>query len=342
VPLLSIGEARAAANGTHLRVRGVVTAQSGLLEAGSAVVQDSTGAILVRLASSVGGLALREFVELDGTRSTKAGMLSLRVTKPPLRLGAQSDPEPIRRATGALGEVDEARLVIARGAVSTAVSRSRSGAVSFAIDDGSGPIRVTISPRSGIAGAAIRRGAWLELRGALGQETTAKAPLKGYRLWPRALVDLRLIAAPPAAASATTTCCAAVAQATVHLPPSGQLPDSVLGDVVLPVPGISPSLAHPNPTGSPTLVMTAVGHGATPPDRAPRAAGLVVSGMGLVALVGLAAWFGRRRRHGEEWPSAEIARSEVDTEAAQASPHLSLVRVPPADAQEERRILPPT
>ncbi len=342
VPLLSIGEARAASNGTHLRIRGMVTAQSGLLEAGSAVLQDSTGAILVRLASSAGSLALGEFVELDGTRSTKAGMLSLRVTKPPLRLGTQPDPEPMRRATGALGEADEARLVIARGAVSTAVSRSRVGAVSFAIDDGSGPIRVTISPRAGIGGAALKRGAWLELRGVLGQETTAKAPLKGYRLWPRASTDLRVIGAPPAAASATTTCCVAVPQGTVHRPASGQLPDAVLGDVVLPASGISPSLARPNPTSSPTLVMTAAGHGATLPDREPRAAGLVVSGMGLVALAGLAAWFGRRRRRGEEWPSAEIARSEVEIEAAQASPHLSLVRVPAADSQEERRILPPT
>jgi LPXTG-motif cell wall-anchored protein len=89
-------------------------------------------------------------------------------------------------------------------------------------------------------------------------------------------------------------------------------------------------------------VTTAAGEEATPPDRAPRAAAQVVTGMGLVALAGLAAWFGRRRRRGEPWPSAEIACSEVDIEAAQASPHLSLVRVPPADAQEERRILPPT
>ena len=313
VPLVSIGEARAAANGMHQRIRGVVTAPSGLLEAGSAIVQDSTGAILVRLGGNAGSLALGQFVELDGIRSTKAGMLSLGVTKSPLRVGTQSDPEPLRRATGALGEAEEARLVIARGVVSTAVSHTRSGAVSFAIDDGSGPIRVTISPHAGIASGAIRRGAWLELRGVLGQETTAKAPLEGYRLWPRASVDLRVIAAPVAGAPATRTCCAAVDQPAVHQPDSGQLQDSLLGDVVLPAPGISPSLARPNPTRFPRSATTTPAHGATAPNRGPRAAGLVVSGMGLVALAGLAAWFGRRRgRNGE------------------------------GDPQEERRILPPT
>ena len=101
-------------------------------------------------------------------------MLSLRVSQPPLRLGTQADPAPIRKPTGALGEAEEARLVIARGMVSTAVSRPKGGAVSFSIDDGSGPIRVTISPRSGIATGAIKRGAWLELRGVLGQETTRR------------------------------------------------------------------------------------------------------------------------------------------------------------------------
>ena len=106
-------------------------------------------------------------------------MLSLRVTKPRAPPRNAGDPTPTRRATGALGEADEARLVITRGVVSTAVSRPRGGAVSFAIDDGSGPIRVSISPRSGIATGSIKRGAWLELRGVLGQETTSKAPLRG-------------------------------------------------------------------------------------------------------------------------------------------------------------------
>lgn len=341
VPLVSISEARAAATGVHLRIRGVLTAQSGLLEAGSAVVQDSTGGILIRLGSDAESLALGQFVELDGTRSTKAGMLSLRVTKPPLRLGTQADPEPLRRATGALGEAEEARLVIARGVVSTPVSRPRGGSTSFAIDDGSGPIRVTVSSRAGIASGSITRGAWLELRGVLGQQTTGKAPRDGYRLWPRLPADLRVIAAPVAGAAGTTGCCAAVDDATKHLPAGGQLEDALQGDVVPPAPGTPPTLARPHPTSPPRAVTTKVAeHPATVNDGAPLAAGLLVSGMGLAAIAALVAWFARRRP-GDDPPSANQAPAALETEAVPASPHLSLLRPEAGDAQDERRILPP-
>ena len=304
-PLVSIGETRATAIGTHLRIRGVVTAQSGLLEAGSATVQDSTGAILVRMGSGAGSLSLGQFVELDGTRATKAGMLSLRLTSPPVLLGTQADPTPVRRATGALGEADEARVVIARGVVSTAVSRPRGGAVSFAIDDGSGPIRVTISAHSGAATGSIKRGGWIELRGVLGQQTTGTAPLRGYRLWPRTRADLHLIAAPVAGGGAATG-------PSTGQPPAGAQPRGAeQGAVVIPRPGLPPILARPHATLPPAGPMTATQPGSAG-GHARGEAGLVVSGMGLAAIAGLAAWLGRRRRHEQ------------------------------ADAREERRILPPT
>ncbi len=340
VPLVSIGEARGAATGTHLRVRGVVAAQSGLLEAGSAVVQDSTGAILVRMGSRAGSLALGQLVEVDGVRATKAGMLSLRVTKPPLHLGTLADPTPIRRATGALGEADEAHLVITRGMVSTAVSRPKGGAVSFSIDDGSGPIRVTISPRSGVATAAIKRGAWLELRGVLGQATTSKAPLKGYRLWPRMRADLVVMATPVAGAGATSTCCNGRGPSAVpHA--GGFLPSSPQGDLAAPGQGIPPIIARPHPTFAAAPPITTGQPTATEP-RAPGEAGLVVSGMGLAALAGLAAWFGRRRRHGSGHLASELEPGTLETGPDSLIPHLSVLRVEAEDAQDERRILPPT
>ncbi len=328
-----IGEARAAAVGTHLRIRGVVTAQSGLLEAGSAVVQDSTGAILVRLGSKAGSLSLGQFVELEGTRATKAGMLSLRVTKPALRLGTLADPTPIRRATGALGEAEEAIVVIARGKVSTAVSRPRSGAVSFSIDDGSGPIRVTISPRASIATGAIKRGAWLELRGVLGQETTSKEPLKGYRLWPRMRADLHLIAAPVAGGGATTPCCAPSS-------PSATPAGTGQGHAVLPG-GVPPTLGRPHPTiAAPTRVTTEPPSGKD--ESSPREAGLIVSAMGLAALAGLAAWFGRRSRPGGLPTEGEHPSEQIEGSTGTAGPHLSLLRIEAEEPAKERRILPPT
>jgi hypothetical protein len=183
--LVTVAEARAAPTGARLRIRGVVTLPSGLVEPASAVVEDASAAILVRLGDEAGTLRRGELVELSGTRSTKSGMLSLRVAAPPLRLGFRAEPAPIRLATGRAGEVHEARLVLVRGAVSGRVTRSTSGAVSFDVDDGTGPLHVVVAPRTGITVNGIAKGAWLDIRGVLGQQTTGSQPLRGYRVWPR-------------------------------------------------------------------------------------------------------------------------------------------------------------
>ena len=340
-PLVSISEARAAATGTHLRIRGVVTSPSGVIEAGSAVLQDATAAILVRIGTDVGTLALGQLVELDGTRSTKAGMLTLRVSSAPLYLGTQADPEPIRRATSALGEAEEARLVIVRGAISTSISRPRGGSVSFAIDDGSGPIRVTISSRANISTVSLARGVWLELRAVLAQETTGSAPTSGYRLWPRIPADLRVIATAVSAASQ-----AGAGQTTQRSPASGNLPDALEGAAQRsPQQGTAPILARQQPTSSPPQVSTADPPSGVARDSGAPAGGLVVSGMGLAALAGVAAWFGRRRDPEDDPPGAMDVPDAPDAPAGgdlPGKPRLSVLRLEAADARNERRILPPT
>ncbi|MEX0626847.1 MAG: lamin tail domain-containing protein [Chloroflexota bacterium] len=340
--LVSISEARAAATGTHLRIRGVVTAPSGLIESGSAVIQDATAGILVRLGADVGSLALGQLVELDGTRSTKAGMLSLRVATSPRYLGTQAEPEPLRRATGALGEGEEARLVVVRGAISTAISRPRGGNVSFAIDDGSGPIRVSISSRSGISGGSLTRGAWLEVRAVLAQQTTGSAPSSGYRLWPRTAADLRVIASPVTGSTQPLACCAFV-QTAQHSLPTGDLGNALHDQVDAPlIARTPPTLARPQPTSSSRPISTIERGTASVTDHQAPAAGLVVSGMGLAALAGLAAWFGRRRGPDGDQPiDAELPEAHEGM-AAQGGPRLSVLRVEANDARNERRILPPT
>jgi hypothetical protein len=318
----------------------VVTAPSGLIEPGSAVIQDATGAILVRIGADVGTLALRQLVELDGTRSTKAGMLTLRVATPPLHLGTQPDPEPIRRATGALGEAEEARLVIARGAISTAISRPRGGNVSFAIDDGSGPIRITISSRSDISSASLTRGAWLELRAVLAQETTGSAPTSGYRLWPRMPADLRVLASPVGGSIQPA------APTTQHGSTTGSLPDPLeRAAEAAPRQGTAPILVRQLATSSPPPVSTSEQEVASAQDLGAPAGGLVVSGMGLAALAGLAAWLGRRRGPDDAPPAAAEGPEQPEvpeTPAAMTIPRLSVLRAEHDDAQNERRILPPT
>jgi hypothetical protein len=109
---------------------------------------------------------------------------------------------------------------------------------------------------------------------------------------------------------ATTPCCAASSPSAGQPTVGGQLPDTPR-EAVTPWGSIPPTFARPHPTLPPAAPMTAT-QPAAAERRSPKEAGLIVSGMGLAAIAGLAAWFGHRRRPEE------------------------------ADAHEERRILPPT
>ncbi|MGI8658688.1 MAG: lamin tail domain-containing protein [Candidatus Limnocylindria bacterium] len=192
--VMTIAQARAAAKNTRLTLRGVVTLGSGVLNAETAVVQDATGAILVRLGDEAGGLALGELVEIAGTRSTKSGMESVRTSVAPRRLGSADQPEPRPIRTGDAAEALEAHLVIARGAVVASARKSSSGSVSLDIDDGSGPQRVVVGAGVGVDHASMAAGMWIEVQGVLGQETTGALPLRGYRIWPRSDADIRITA----------------------------------------------------------------------------------------------------------------------------------------------------
>ena len=203
--VLSIAAARAAPVNSRLTVRGVVTLPTGLGEEGNAAVQDSSGAILLRLGDEAGSLAMGQLVEVAGTRSTKSGMETIRVTVPPRELGTQAQPDPLRRDTGALGEAQEAMLVVTRGEVTLTPRHTSAENVYFDIDDGSGPTRVFVSPRAGIATDAILLGSEVEVVGVLGQETTGKLPDRGYRLWPRRSGDLRVVGAAPGVSSSGST-----------------------------------------------------------------------------------------------------------------------------------------
>jgi len=204
-PLMSIAQARQAAVGTGVRVRGVVTAPSGLIDPTSAVLQDASGGIVVRLADEAGRLARGQLVELSGVRSTKSGMLTLRVSSPPTRLGTQAEPVASRAATGQLGEALEAQLVVARGVLTDKPRRSSAGSLSFGIDDGTGEIRVFIGRGASIESSTLVVDAWVEIRGVLGQETSGTQPDRGYRIWPRDAADVRLLAAPVATSGASGT-----------------------------------------------------------------------------------------------------------------------------------------
>ena len=192
--VIPIAAARAAAKNARVTVRGVVTLASGTVEAGSAAIQDATGAILLRLGDEAGSVSLGQLVEVTGMRSTKSGMETLRVSAAPRTLG--NAPEPAARAlrSGDAGETGEAQLVIVRGSVVANARTASSGTVSFEIDDGSGPLRIVFGATLAADADEFVTGTWIEVRGVLGQDTTGAQPLRGYRVWPRDSGDVRILA----------------------------------------------------------------------------------------------------------------------------------------------------
>ena len=193
--LMTIAAARAAPTNEHVTVRGVITLGSGTIEAESAVVQDATGAILLRLGEDVGQLVRGELVEAEGVRSTKSGMESLRLSVPPRRIGTAPDPAPRALRTGDAGEGAEAEVVLVRGTIVANARRASSGTVSFEIDDGSGPLRVVLGASLQAADDHLAAGSWVQVTGVLGQETTGAEPTLGYRVWPRHPQEVRVLTA---------------------------------------------------------------------------------------------------------------------------------------------------
>jgi hypothetical protein len=202
--VVSIAAARSEPFNARVTVRGIVTLPSDLAQEGTAAIQDSSGGILLRLSDEAGSVRLGELVEVSGTRSTLAGMETIRIVDQARHLGTQAQPDARRRGTGALGEADEAVLVVVRGAVATAPRRTSAENVYFDMDDGSGPIRVFVTPGASISTDGVLLGSWLEVSGVLGQETTGRLPDRGYRIWPRTDQDLKIIAGPAGAAGGSS------------------------------------------------------------------------------------------------------------------------------------------
>jgi hypothetical protein len=192
--VISIADARAASVGAIVRIRGVVTLPTGLVETGSAVIADPSGAILIRSSSNLAPLRRGQLVELTGTRSTRSGMASVRIGEPALVLGTQPDPAAPTRATGQFREADEALLVVVRGVVGDGPRRTSGGSLTLTLNDGSGELRVFVAGATGITAGSLPSGSWVEVRGVVGQQTTGSAPTSGYRLWPRDRADVRVIA----------------------------------------------------------------------------------------------------------------------------------------------------
>lgn len=189
----SIAAARAAPTGTPLTLRGVVTMPSGVVDAETAVIQDDTGAIVLRGDAQAAPMRAGELVEVSGVRSTKSGMETLRATSEPRVLASGAGPVPTAALTGDVSEELEAHLVLVAGRLLASARRAASGTVSFDIDDGTGAVRVVMPASLQADDSALVSGVSVEVVGVVGQETTAADPLAGYRIWPRTAAEVRVL-----------------------------------------------------------------------------------------------------------------------------------------------------
>jgi len=339
-PLVTVGAARALPTGARVRLRGVVTLGPGLVDDTTAIVQDATGAIELRLGTVGGALRRGQLVEVEGTRSTRAGMLTLRVVTEPRQLGRRGEPAAPRIATGDAAESLEARLVRVIGRVASSPTRASTGSVSFGVDDGSGELRATVPAAVGLRDPRLVRGAMVELVGALRQQTTASQPERGYRLWLRAAADLRVGARPAAAPSGTRSTSAGPRHTSSGpLAASERTPGGVAA-------GGSPS---PPPSGQgaprPQLVTRRSSSSRPAASRAPQSAtrtasaapgpawlaivSLCLALASFALLAALAARTGALTRLRARWQARPAAlgskHAEASSSAAVGSPDLTLV-----------------
>jgi hypothetical protein len=304
-PYISIAAARVVESGTAVRVRGVVTLPTGLVDEGTAAIADPSGSIILRLGDAAGTLRLGQWVEVAGVRSTKSGMATIRVGAAPLVLGQQPDPTPLRRPTGGISEAQEAVLVVIRGAVTAGPQRSSAGSVSVTLDDGSGAAKVLVYPRAGASTSGIRKGAWVEVVGVVGQQTTKAEPTSGYRIWPRVAADVRLVAS----ATSPATTGGSGGSSSVRGGGSGA-PIADPRTSVIPVPGTgltlgSVSLAAPEADASAEPGETGDQASRTPPLPAPTIP-LLGSTLAAAGLLGLL-----MTRHGTPQRVMEVIRRRL-------------------------------
>jgi hypothetical protein len=193
---VTVAEARAAAPGTRLTVRAVVTLPPGIVDPETAVIQQDGAAIVLR--GDLPPLRSGDLVEATGTRSTKAGMETLRISGEVTVLGSGAAPTAASLRTGDIGEAVEAVRVRVEGTLPRSARRAASGTVSFDVDDGTGPVRVVLPAALAADDGPLVAGAVVTVTAVVGQETTGAEPHAGYRLWPSSpgAVTLRSAADP--------------------------------------------------------------------------------------------------------------------------------------------------
>ena len=189
---ISIAAARLQPIGAHVLVAGVVTAPAGPILGDSVIaIEDAGAGIYVRLPAGAPLVTLGQAVAVGGVLAAPYGNLELRPTASEVRaLGSGAVPTPRMLTAADLGEATEGLL--ARISVTVdSVEASTSGSVTLLVHDASGSTRVFLHAPLGAVAADFKAGQVIDAVGLIGDR------LGLYRLWPRYLADVVVVAQPP-------------------------------------------------------------------------------------------------------------------------------------------------
>ena len=190
---ITIGEARARSVGTVVSVVGVVTAEAGRLGLPPVIViADASAGIAVRLPDGMIAPARGRLVRVTGATSAPYGQLEIRPARGGLLdLGDGTLPDALHMTGARLGEATEGRLVILTGTQVAAAKRSATGDITVDVRDAAGAtVRIMADASSGITIADLEAGVTHGFTGIVGQRSSKKGVLDGYRLWLRDRADI--------------------------------------------------------------------------------------------------------------------------------------------------------
>ena len=187
--LTSIGEARLRPVGSHVRVRGVVTAEPGRIGTPALfVIQDVTAGLAVRRLDGMNVPSRGSLIEVAGVLAAPNGQLELRFSDAAalVNIGSSVLPSPLAIDGAQLAEATESRLVAIKGLLVEGPTKATSGDLGmYLIDAAGGRFRAMADSSSGLAASDFPRGRAYSLTGIVGQHASRKGALDGYRVWLR-------------------------------------------------------------------------------------------------------------------------------------------------------------
>ncbi|HET8786988.1 MAG TPA: hypothetical protein VFM38_15245, partial [Candidatus Limnocylindrales bacterium] len=195
--VVSIADARALPDGTTVTLAGVLTTDLGALEGTrGAFVQDATGGIAIYLdAPLTTPLPIGTSLVVRGSIDDRFAQRTLRAAETDIvATGAAAVPESLAVTSGAASEALEGLRIGVTGRI-TAGPDALADGTAVTIDDGSGPLRVIITPDA-LGARELAVGGIVTATGPLGQRDSTGSGTTGYRLFVTAPDDLSVQPAP--------------------------------------------------------------------------------------------------------------------------------------------------